>query len=442
MALPAGVRRTVNNPDIGAIFNSTIFGGDDIDYSVTWPKFKRLKRETNRLLQTMRWFQERVWMKAFPAVCTQFGEYIEVLGKEFKINFDEMPDLDQYMTTDELALLHICGEDGLVENQMACCPDFDKVPEDVLSLFSAKYKLTVEADLTNTFVKLCHNLTFHKCSIENHTKLNRNFLLSAGQVFSPFPGLLSLNFKKLYQSDLITAANKETLLIVIHKLYTISHSLYEVASMPDVNVDDFVEIIQEALSKVTAQMPECKDAFRCLDRSVDLLKENFGSYCRDVRGSGNASIIMENYVLDVANNTENPSVALRGQFRKIVTHYRKVQASQPKTPGTAAMFSELEKTLNVLEGNADKSAPSSAFSGRKNDNAEDTAEAPDAVAAVPEEKDADAAILEGNDAAILEGNDDTPYLPKEEISRLRKAGARARKKAVKSIDDATNTPFT
>src|SRR5690606_16079398 len=116
---------------------------------------------------------------------------------------------------------------------------------------------------------------------------------------------------------------RQYLMVVLHKLYAIGHDVYEAVSAPDVNVNDFVEVIMGSIGDVQKHIPRCDAAFKKIIESVDLLKGNFGDYYKDFTASGNPTIIMENFVVDVSKNTKS-SPAVTAQFRRIIAHYRKL----------------------------------------------------------------------------------------------------------------------
>lgn len=417
------VKKTLGNKDVQELFRSALGGGDaPLDYTITWPKFKRVRSQLARFVKAVAWLQEQHWLQdMFPAEQQKIREYAATLGREFMAGFKAVPDLDAHADDIKRQTAQAAGGDALLD----LCPVFDDVPAAVLEEFAEKYRAAMESDLVNTAVVTCKNLSTHKAQLEEREKLSGHFLRKAGLEYAPLPDLPSANFKAFYQAaeSLPDGRHVQTaVLMFLHKLYAVTHDVYEATSLPDINVDDFVEIIIGSLDDVKKYIPRCDDAFRALGRSVALLKSNFSAYYRDMKNSGNASIMMENFVLDVANQTEGTSPSVKRQFRQIISYYRKMAQQQPKNSQTQALFSELDANLAALD-RRDREA-----------GVEEDADEP------PEEAEAEEAEGETDAAVPTVPAPATPE-EKERTRRERKARARRKKGVAQSIDRALGQEF-
>lgn len=202
--------------------------------------------------------------------------------------------------------------------------------------------------VVNTAIVTCRNLIPHKKYIKDSADLKDKFIMkSAGLTISPVEGL-ALNFKQLYTSDLLNTADRKFILLVLHKMWVISHDVYDAVSSPDIDVNEFVTVIMSSIGEVRRHIPRCDQAFDKIIESVDLLKGNFGGYYRDYVATSNPTIIMENFVLDVSKNTKS-SPQVTAQFRKIISHYRKLASQHASHPKLQTLFQQVDRNFQELE---------------------------------------------------------------------------------------------
>jgi len=356
------VRKTLQNADVQQLFQSAVGGGDAaLDYTVVWPKFKKVRRRVRNTVSIIKWLTKQPWLgKAFPVEAKTIAAYAKQLETEYEASFGAAPDLDAGVSAAELVALDAKEAPGSGGSKEAggdaaddFTPDFASVPEDDLEAFTGLYRRCMDCDLLNTCVKICTNLSEFKSSLEDKEKLDKKFLfVGARHDVAPLPACPAANFKSFYLSDQISPKNKESLVVYLHCLYTSSHRVYEEALTPDFNVDSFTAVILDSIESLKGQ-PElrgCTEAFRRISDSLDLLKSNFAVYHRDVKISGNQSLLMENFVLDVAGQSEGASPKVKSQFSRIIRHYRKLAQNQPRLdPKAQAIFSELDRNFVELE---------------------------------------------------------------------------------------------
>ena len=404
------VKKTLGNKDIQEVFRNALGGeGAALDYDTAWPKFKRVKYHVERGIKVLDWLTHRSWLSAeFTAEVLAIKEYAATLQAEFAQEFGSVPDLDEFV--DPLIRQALGGGEVF-----SICPNFDQVPPELLAQFKEKYEVAMKSDLINTLVVTCKELTTYKAFIENREALNGQFLMRAGLTFAPIPKLPAANFKAFYQSGSLSENQREIIMIFLHQLYTVTHEVYEAASAPDINVDEFIEVVMTSIEEVKKFIPRCDEAFSKLVQSVELLKSNFGGYYRDMRNSGNPTLLMENFVLDVAKESEGGSAKLKFQFRKIISHYRKMAQSQPRDAQTQALFNELDSSFKELE--------------KREAAVSDEAAQPEATGV-----DADATSLDATAPdATEEWEPVADTRTKEEKIRARRSRAKVRRTASKSL---------
>ena len=130
---------------------------------------------------------------------------------------------------------------------------------------------------------------------------------------------------------------------------------------PDIDFDDLSVDIRDVLAKAQKAVPGCKDAFKELMSSVDLMKTNFSDYFRAFTITKQPSVILEKYANDVEKLTgSDPST--KPQYIKIVQFLRKSIASNAKDSRITKM---LDMAMNEYSRNDpcaddEKAAPTEA----------------------------------------------------------------------------------
>jgi hypothetical protein len=338
------VKATLGNKDVLDMFHGvlgTSEGGATL--TVTHPKYLNIQTQVGRFLRLLGVFRDSALMKRFPGPAEHLRVYTEALQAQFAASFTA-PNLEPFLRP----ALPV-GPDGKVpvEAAMMAAEDYSKIPPETVSQFNDVFAAVKKCSLVNTVIVTCNNLISHKKSLQDANALRDRFLTKdAGMIFCPLPDLAQVNFKQIYIDDRLAAEDRLYILTVLHKLYMISHDTYEAVSAPDVDVDEFVQVIMSSIGEVKKHIPRCDEAFDKIMSSVGLLKNNFGGYYKDYVGSGNPTIIMENFVMDVSKNTK-ASVKVTAQFRKIISHYKKLAAQQATNPKMKSLFQQVD--ANFLE---------------------------------------------------------------------------------------------
>lgn len=358
------VKSTINNKDILETFQE-LLGASETNacLPVAHPKYVKLQTHVNRFLRLSSMFHDSLMMTKFPDIKVDFKSYITSLEKNFNESFNA-PDLEQYC---------IKSHDTLAGH------NYDTVPPDVKLEFSKAFTYIKKCNIVNIIIVICKNLLQYTKHIEDKKNLNDIFLTrSAGNIIDPFPDLPQLNFKRLYNSDIVDANDKQFILMFLSKLYEITHDVYTSLSSPDVDVNEFIAIIIGSIDQIKRHIPRCNEAFDKIVESVDILKNNFDGYYKDFLSSNNnTAIIMENFVLDVSKKTK-ATPRLTAQFRKIISYYRKMSSQNSSDPRLKTLFKHVERNFTELEkhqNDLDKDVEDDDDEENTNDNTKDTTEA-------------------------------------------------------------------
>lgn len=355
------VQSTINNKDVMEMFHGVLGTGEGTDLNITivYPKYLKIVEHCGRYMCLLEALRASAVMGRFPAEAGHLGGYVSVLREQAAA----------VLSAPDLAALHPPAQ---IEQMSGQAVDYRAVTKEEYDAFVAVYKGIKDSNLVNTIVVTCNNLVPHKKSLEDSTALKDRFLTrTAGLTFAPLPGLPAMNFKQIYISDLLTPTDKQFILMALHKMFTISHDVYEAMSSPDIDVDEFVQVIISSLDDVKKHIPRCDEAFDKIRDSVGLLKGNFGGYYKDYVASNNPTIIMENFVLDVSKSTSS-SPKVTAQFRRIIGHYRKLASQQAQHPQMRSLFAQVDKNFQELENRSREADAGEDVSGEDDDESDES----------------------------------------------------------------------
>ena len=343
------VRGAIDNPEILEMFNAVMGtgGGGDINLRVVYPKYAEAAADCDRFVRVLETMAGALATSpaaagaAHRAAAGHLAAYIARLRAAHLAAF----------SAPDLAALH---PPSPVEKAAGMYARVAEVTADEYAAFAAVYHKLKESEIANTVVLTCKNLVRHKRSLQDAAALKDRFILqAAGMSFAPLDGLPEFNLKQLYVAAAEHSDDRRLILLLLHKLYTISHAVYETLSSPDIDVDDFIGVINASLEDIEKRIPRCGAAFKLIRESIGLLKGNFGSYYKDYVASDNPTVIMENFVLDVSNNAK-ASPTVTAQFRKIISHYKAAASQHAQDPKMRALFQQVDRNFQELEKESNK----------------------------------------------------------------------------------------
>jgi hypothetical protein len=225
--------------------------------------------------------------------------------------------------------------------------------------------------------------------IRDEENLSGQWITTAGFGFSIFD-FSKLDIYMIWADERCTDQVRKYILTLFNRIYVISAEIYDSYTTPDLDTQRFSELMVDSVNRLQ-ELPElsrCNLAFKKITNSVNMLRDNLKTYHRDFISSKNPSIIMESYIMDLANAQENPSPVLISQFRKILVFYQKQQAGNQrafKDNNLMKMCTELDEKLRFLSRKPDdvvpktsSTSPASNAQQTKVDAAADSADAADA----------------------------------------------------------------
>ena len=132
-------------------------------------------------------------------------------------------------------------------------------------------------------------------------------------------------------------------------IYKTTYEIYEIITSPDIDISKFSDIIIQSIQQAKKMIPRANRAFKKIEDSVELLKNNFQNYYKDFISTKNPTIILENFILDCSKeNSDDVDLDLARQFKRIVMFYQKKSQGKIKDPRINQLFEMLNKNFEML----------------------------------------------------------------------------------------------
>lgn len=216
--------------------------------------------------------------------------------------------------------------------------------------FTTEYEKMKKSNLVKTFVIMCDKLVVHKKNFIDINNLKHKFIINMpGAEFTPFP-FTNLNLKYIFSLANVGENTIRFFMTILHKSYELSHELWKETSSPDIDVDQFVDVIMSNIGEIQKrpELSRCGKAFQKIKDSVHMLKNRFNGYYRDFISTGDSTIMMQNFIIDVSTETKaDPSIT--AQFRTIIGYYRKIAQDQINNPKIKKLFEKVNESFKELE---------------------------------------------------------------------------------------------
>lgn len=283
----------------------------------------------------------------------------------FKMGHDLKTFCQHYISTIDLEF-NAPDIDAIVSKGMYTKDSYNAVPEKIAKEFAEKYKFIKNTSTSRDICVLtCGYITtrFRRhlqrsmppAPGEREMKwvdiptneLNGRFIANEPDVtISPIESVPSFNIKQLY-----LACNEENRImcpLLLRKMLTITTTIVDILNQPDTDPEDFAKIITSSIAKIKKQIRGCDEAFAKLEESVGLLKNNFGAYYKNLVATDNPTIVMEDYIRDVASQPGTTTKVAR-QFKQIIAYYHKMTDKHKSDPRMASILKKVDQQFSTLE---------------------------------------------------------------------------------------------
>jgi len=302
-----------------------MMGMKDAEPELIIPKFVAVRNLVRKVYKVLLQFS------TFGPLREDFPEYTEAL--------DEI----KTFTTDLQASIYFNVDQDDQEEQYR---QLDKTE------INSLYKKLKENEYVKRLIVLCGRLKQYNKYIGDQNNLRDNFIgQEPGLSFVIFD-FSTFDLKKMWVHDKIKPMVKKYILNILCNLYRDTFEIYKITTSPDVDIDKFTELLISSLQKLKNQpgLSRCNNAFRRIERSVELLKEKFNDYYRESVASSNPNMIVESFIIDVSNQG-GADANLTREFRQIIQYMHKVsaQTGKNKDPNVQKLFKMLQTNFNALE---------------------------------------------------------------------------------------------
>lgn len=320
--LPAGT----TDKGLADMFNQVI-NGDGVTPTISYPRYRRLRGFCEGLVK----------------VCQLLVGSPDAPG--FAADSAARAEIEQFAahSTDELAKFF-----GL---DLSDHYDLNLLDDDLRARFAATYKSARESDVITKCVATCDALVVYRQQLADMTKLDHKFIMTmSGVEWSPIAFAPSMNIKDILVHPDISPSTVRLVMLFLHKLYVFGVSMYSELQSPDIDVDKFVDFISQNIDVLKKRdgLSRCDEAFEKIKESTRMLKTNFSSYYRQFVDTGDSTIIMQSFIVDVSKSTKMRPEVLR-QFRTIIKYCTDVASSQSSDPQLKAACKKLSETMGGID---------------------------------------------------------------------------------------------
>lgn len=225
--------------------------------------------------------------------------------------------------------------------------------------FYNKYNLLRDSPIINNFIIICANLKPIVKFIEDENNLSYKFIFrSEMQSFKPFRPHINMDFVYMLQLEKVEDV-KVTILKFLHNINILTHKIYEMKTSPDIDTNVLVDFIMENIDNIQGKDPglaRCKNAFKRLRGATDLLRGNIDKYYKNFAASKNPSSMLEEFVLDVAEESSGDSSGLIREF-KYILKFIKSKLKNNNDPKINSLLSHIDQSFSILEKNYNDISP-------------------------------------------------------------------------------------
>lgn len=224
------------------------------------------------------------------------------------------------------------------------------------------YKGVKECDSINNILTASRDLYKLVLDDKNRKKKEKHDLETWGELSDGFikysnddsmeiiPTITNLDFKDFWNHEMLTNDVKKRIIACLHLFLKHSEQIINHVMSPDVDMEEFVNIIVDSIAGLKKHIPRCEKAFSKIEESVTLLKSNFNTYYKYYVSSKNETSIIENFISDVASENTNGDPQLIRQFKEIIKFYKdQITKNNIKNTEIDMIFDALSFNISKLE---------------------------------------------------------------------------------------------
>lgn len=155
----------------------------------------------------------------------------------------------------------------------------------------------------------------------------------------------NIDIRYIFVSRSIEEENKSRLIRSIKLLYKVAKDTIEEIAKPNINPEDYIAVIAEAVVNARKKVQRCNDAFNIINGSLDTFREKFTSYYRVFLKSGNPASILTEYIDDISKNVTDMSPQVKRQFKQIYKTFSAEMTNIGKNSEMDGLFGEFDTIM-------------------------------------------------------------------------------------------------
>lgn len=202
--------------------------------------------------------------------------------------------------------------------------------------FAEAYKAIKESDLVKRFIVI-------RRQIEGFTTIEK---ISSRSAYIPFSPFINVDLAVLFNE--IDTEDKEYICGMLTRLVESAMIVFNRISTPDFDVDQMIAKLMEYIQATKSQIPRAEQAFKKIEESMHILRDNFGSYYRAFASTTDPTVILTNFIEDVRGNVSDKDVKALMQFKKIISFFR-TKSTTIKDPRAKAILKAIDDQFNEIE---------------------------------------------------------------------------------------------
>jgi len=335
--------KKVVDDNIADMFHDMITN-DGVDLEYAWPRYQRLHVIAKKLLKLASLLSvSESLVENFPEAVKLIEGWVKLRDADVSIAFgvdyikpvERIPGLPQYDHIDAATMKRFKANYDTARN---------------CSIFRAAMKWLEELEQYSVYI-LADPTQLKPGQPKPHSFVNT--LVDSWYPLDP----LHIDFRFLIQNS--DESGRNLLMQLLRVGLTTCRELNKELKTPDINVPRFIQVISDAIDKLkkVPELSRCQQAFAKIKKSIHLLENNFGDYYTDFLETQDSTIIMQNFVADVAMNT-SADAATTGQFRRIMMYYKKLAGEQgKKDPKINALFNKIEEKFKSVPAETSETSP-------------------------------------------------------------------------------------
>lgn len=306
------IKQNIDHQGMSEMFNQLLGDEKSLDINIIKDKYLRLKTNIERISKLLESFHNTIYNKIL-----KDQNDVEIYKKNIQ---------------------------GFITDSKQLFPE--NIEDENIIKF---YKSIKENKIIKDCIHICKNLIIYKKYIENNDNLSDNFIKSSKTHELKIFSFCNFDIKYIYTISKVDESIKKYILIFLNMLYNTTFDIYQIITSPDIDISKFSDIIVQSIQQARKMIPRANKAFKKIEESVELLKNNFQNYYKDFITTKNPTIIIENFILDVSKeNSGEIDLDLARQFKKIVMFYQKKSQGKIKDPRINQLFEMLNKNFEML----------------------------------------------------------------------------------------------